>query len=85
MNRRSFFKFLGIGAATAAVAPKVLADIKPSKVWYTADEWKWEPLVTWEEPRSKADYSIGVCVGDGLRDSTPTCIGAHQEKVKRND
>lgn len=25
MNRRSFFKFLGIGAATAAVAPKMLA------------------------------------------------------------
>lgn len=24
MNRRSFFKFLGIGAATAALAPKVL-------------------------------------------------------------
>jgi hypothetical protein len=30
MNRRSFFKFLGIGAATAAVAPKMLAeDITP--------------------------------------------------------
>jgi hypothetical protein len=26
MNRRSFFKFLGIGAATAAVAPKLLMD-----------------------------------------------------------
>ena len=26
MNRRSFFKFLGIGAATAAVAPKMLAE-----------------------------------------------------------
>jgi hypothetical protein len=30
MNRRSFFKFLGIGAATAAVAPKMLANINPS-------------------------------------------------------
>ena len=26
MNRRSFFKFLGIGAATAVVAPKMLAE-----------------------------------------------------------
>jgi hypothetical protein len=26
MNRRSFFKFLGIGAATAAVAPKLLVE-----------------------------------------------------------
>lgn len=32
MNRRSFFKFLGIGAATAAVAPQVIAEaIKESK------------------------------------------------------
>ena len=29
MNRRAFFKFLGIGAATAVVAPKVLADPVP--------------------------------------------------------
>jgi hypothetical protein len=29
MNRRSFLKFLGIGAATAAVAPKMLADTTP--------------------------------------------------------
>lgn len=28
MNRRKFFKFLGIGAATAAVAPKALAEFK---------------------------------------------------------
>ena len=27
MNRRSFFKFLGIGAATAAVAPTVVAKV----------------------------------------------------------
>ena len=26
MNRRSFFKFLGIGVATASVAPKMLAE-----------------------------------------------------------
>ena len=30
MNRRSFFKFLGIGAATVAVAPKMLAQ-KPQR------------------------------------------------------
>ena len=29
MNRRSFFKWLGIGAATAAVAPKMLAEKTP--------------------------------------------------------
>jgi tRNA A37 threonylcarbamoyladenosine synthetase subunit TsaC/SUA5/YrdC len=29
MNRRSFFKFLGIGAATAAVAPKLLMPQTP--------------------------------------------------------
>jgi hypothetical protein len=29
MNRRSFFKFIGIGAATAAVAPKVLVAQTP--------------------------------------------------------
>lgn len=29
MNRRSFFKFLGIGAATAVVAPKLLNNMVP--------------------------------------------------------
>jgi len=35
MNRRSFFKFLGIGAATAtaAVAPKMLVG-EPRRGWY---------------------------------------------------
>ena len=33
MNRRSFFKFLGIGAATAAVAPKVLIGQKSNIDW----------------------------------------------------
>ena len=45
MNRRSFFKFLGIGAATAVVAPKMLEKIKPSKITYTVDDFKWEPLI----------------------------------------
>jgi hypothetical protein len=38
MNRRSFFKFLGIGAATAAVAPTILAksDASPQTTgWVT--------------------------------------------------
>jgi hypothetical protein len=43
MNRRSFFKFLGIGAVMAAIFPKILAE-KPSKVEFSVDEWKWEPL-----------------------------------------
>ena len=29
MNRRGFLKFLGIGAATAAIAPKILAEKTP--------------------------------------------------------
>lgn len=29
MNRRTFFKFLGVGAATAVVAPEVLAEKTP--------------------------------------------------------
>ncbi len=32
MNRKDFFKKLGAGAIVVAVAPKVLADIKPGKV-----------------------------------------------------
>lgn len=34
MNRRGFFKFLGIGAAAAVVAPKMLADICKSEPQY---------------------------------------------------
>lgn len=76
MNRRSFFKFLGIGAAAAVVAPKVLAG-KPSKIEYTVDDWEWTPIQThvnrsiddltiFEEPHEGYDYSIGVETGDGL-------------------
>ena len=76
MNRRSFFKFLGIGAATAAVAPKMLAG-KPSKIEYTVDDWKWTPIQThmncsidgftiFEEPHEGYDYSIGVETRYGL-------------------
>jgi len=36
MNRRNFFKFLGIGAATAVVAPKMLAERQIFKTpWIT--------------------------------------------------
>ena len=50
MNRRSFFKFLGIGAATAVVAPQLLAKEPESpQVSYTVDEFKWEPLHQWPQ------------------------------------
>lgn len=35
MNRRSFFKFLGIGAATAVVAPKLLLAEPKRRGWWT--------------------------------------------------
>ena len=76
MNRRSFFKFLCIGATTAAVAPKMLA--KSTKIPTTTQEWRWKnewgPLVTWQEPKGSADYSIGVEVGSGLEHHSPSCI-----------
>jgi hypothetical protein len=78
MNRRSFFKFLGIGAATAAVAPKMLADKPKYTIGIdtaigndrTVVDWDRKNLTVFEEPRGKADYSIGVVVGNGLRNST---------------
>lgn len=85
MNIRSFFKFLGIGAVTAAIFPKILAE-KPSNVEFSVDEWKWEPLyphnpldekidglTVYEEPLAGYDYSIGVDVGSGFGE-TPTCV-----------
>lgn len=75
MNRRSFLKFLGIGTATAAVAPKMLAD--STKIPVTTKDWiwrnEWGPLVTWQESEGRADYSIGVDVGSGLGHS-PSCV-----------
>ncbi len=75
MNRRSFFKFLGIGAATAVVAPKMLAERKLDKVVSaTINPVSWRGSITYpvgdyhvyEEPISGYDYSIGVETGHGL-------------------
>ena len=38
MDRRSFFKYLGIGAATAVVAPKILAQ-EPRKRGFITKQW----------------------------------------------
>jgi hypothetical protein len=80
MNRRSFFKFLGIGAATAVVAPKLLAEHStPSKLLEITKsqatliskqierkvENQIEGLTIYEQPREGYDYSIGVETGDG--------------------
>ena len=65
MNRRSFFKFLGIGAATAAVAPKMLADTPMmsgtpiNKVPYVPTTWTCNSYPTY------ADYSRSVTVDIG--------------------
>ncbi len=62
MNRRNFFKFLGIGAATAAVVPKVVAEtehVPPLDISTMAR------VRFFEEPRDGYDYSIGVEMGDG--------------------
>ncbi len=75
MNRRDFFKFLGIGTATAAVAQNVLANPTPlpmeKKEWHWKNEWG--PLSTWPEMSSPADYSIGVDVASGLGND-PSCV-----------
>ena len=75
MNRRSFFKWLGKGATAAIVAPKLLADSANEPVVTKDWIWKneWGPLVTWQEPEGRADYSIGVDVGSGLGHS-PSCV-----------
>ena len=68
MNRRSFFKWLGIGTTAAIVVPKLLADstkeLDATQDWIWRNEWG--PLVTWQESEGRADYSIGVDVGSGL-------------------
>lgn len=73
MNRRSFFKFLGIGAATAAVAPKMLADTSdPVYAGPHLIRGKWLPslegkLTIFNNPRKEGyDYSIGVETGNGI-------------------
>jgi len=87
MNRRGFFKFLGIGAAAAIVAPRVLAserhesyDEMMEKIVLTIDNELRKDhkniernLTIFEEPRKGYDYSIGVFNGDGLGGS-PSCI-----------
>ena len=76
MNRRSFFKWLGIGTTAAIVVPKLLADstkeLNATQDWIWKNEWG--PLVTWQEPKGSADYSIGVEVGSGLEHHSPSCI-----------
>lgn len=67
MNRRRFLSFLGIGAATAVVAPKVLASMPTQKDFYTSLDGK---LSVFEKAREGYDYSIGVETGDGF--STPS-------------
>ena len=79
MNRRSFFKLLGIGAATAVVAPSVLV-AEPKRVERTVADWKRQFLIVYEEPHGKGDYSIGVDVGSGLGgDSDPSCVSVMRE------
>ena len=63
MNRRSFFKFLGIGAATAAVAPKVVALMSNEEDFFTSLDGK---LSVFEKARKGYDYSIGVETGNGV-------------------
>jgi hypothetical protein len=44
MNRRSFFKFLGIGAATAAIAPKIAPKVlakENSWTFFGYNPFKW--------------------------------------------
>jgi hypothetical protein len=74
MNRRSFFKFLGIGA-TAAVAPKMLAERTIDKVVSVKGSYSHGPFIfplpwgdyeVYEEPREGYDYSIGVETRYGL-------------------
>lgn len=67
MNRRQLFKFLGIGAATAVVAPKVLALMPTREDFYTSLDGK---LTVFEKARTGYDYSIGVETGNGF--STPS-------------
>lgn len=81
MDRRRFLRFLGIGAATAAVTPKFLAETE-KVAEYTCDDWLWEPLhkpstgldgfIIYEEPMCGYDYSIGVDTGNGF--NSPSCI-----------
>ena len=67
MNRRTFFKFLGIGAATAAVAPNIFAEITPKEYSPIAiGKLEIDGLTIYEEPREGYDYSIGVETGHGL-------------------
>jgi hypothetical protein len=56
MNRRSFFKFLGIGASAVAVAPKIMA----VEQWFTFNKPLKGNLTVFETPRKGYDYSIGV-------------------------
>ena len=47
MNRRSFFKFLGIGAATAVVVPKAIAEAvkEPEpKIEFSCSDFEWVPI-----------------------------------------
>ena len=74
MNRRSFFKFLGIGAATAVVAPKVLEASEPKPTNHKETWIGTDLLITYEESCKGNDYSIGVYTGYGLNNSDPSCV-----------
>jgi hypothetical protein len=79
MNRRSLFKFFGIGVATAVVAPNFLVETKMRKLDKVVSRRTNIPSPSicgdmYERPRKGYDYSIGVYVGDEISSLDPSCI-----------
>jgi hypothetical protein len=80
MNRRRFFSFLGIAAASGVVRPKTLAKaaMRPPLDRLVSARISFpSPSIggaVYEEPLGGYDYSIGVWAGDGISSLNPSCV-----------